>query len=91
MPSWYFILFHRLLSFHNHFSHFHLGEAPVVIYVGGIPSNKDKSFLFLKNGKGRGIRNDIIVDPNFEEGFPKYNPQTFDWEYVNILFFSFVR
>jgi hypothetical protein len=58
-----------------------LGETPVVVYVGGIPSNRDKSYLFLKNGKGSGIMNDIVMDPNFEEGFPKYNPQTFDWEY----------
>jgi hypothetical protein len=54
----------------------------VVVYVGGIPSNRDKSYLFLKNGKGHQIKNDIVMDPNFEEGFPKYNAQNFDWEYV---------
>jgi hypothetical protein len=53
-----------------------------VVYVGGIPSNRDRFYTFLKNGKGHGIKIPIPNDPNFDQGFPKYNAQTCDWEYV---------
>lgn len=60
-----------------------VGETPVFTYVGGIPSNRDRIYTFTKNGKGVGIKNTLVDDPNYEQGFPKYNPQTFDWEYAS--------
>jgi hypothetical protein len=42
----------------------------------------------LKNGNGHGVKNPIPNDPNFEQGFPKYNPQTFDWEYASFYFMN---
>lgn len=60
------------------------GETPVVLYVGGIPSNRDRLYTFTKNGRGVGVKIPIPDDPNFDQGFPKYNSSSCDWEYAHL-------
>jgi hypothetical protein len=57
-----------------------------MVYVGGVPSNRDKTFTFTSGGQGPGIALDTFIDPAFgKEGFPIFNPETFDWEYPEFM------
>jgi len=55
------------------------GEQPVMAYCAGMPSNKNKIYTFLKNGRGAGIP--TAMDLSFGDGFPSFNTETFDWDY----------
>lgn len=62
------------------------GTSPVLVYSGGIPSNRDVTYVFRDSDDAMDIvKHEVEIaegDEMFgEEGIPLFNPETFDWEY----------
>ena len=57
-----------------------------MVYVGGVPSNRDKTFTYTAGNIGPGIMMNTIIDPRFgKEGFPIFDQDTFDCDYPDFM------